>query len=70
MPIASIALAIVLAVYIPPQEPGPGIAQEVMSSNPLSESLSLECAPTASNTETISSFFDCPVMQPGKIVPP
>ena len=70
IPIASIALAMVLAVYMPPHEPGPGIAQEVMSSRPLSVILLLECAPTASNTETISSFFDWPVMQPGKIVPP
>ena len=30
MPSASIALAIVFAVYIPPQEPGPGIAQDSM----------------------------------------
>ena len=28
MPSASIALAMVLAVYIPPQEPGPGMAQD------------------------------------------
>ena len=28
MPRASMALAMVLAVYIPPQEPGPGIAQD------------------------------------------
>ena len=30
-PIASIAQAIVLAVYIPPHEPGPGIAQRSIS---------------------------------------
>ena len=70
MPIASMALAMVLAVYMPPQEPGPGIAQAVIWSSPLSERLSFACAPTASNTETISSFFAWPVMQPGKIVPP
>ena len=57
-------------MYIPPQEPGPGIAQEVMSSKPLSERLPFECAPTASKTETISSFFESPVTQPGRIVPP
>ncbi len=30
----------------------------------------LACAPTASNTETMSSLRESPVMQPGKIVPP
>src|SRR5947208_12515297 len=30
IPKASIALAIVLAVYIPPHDPGPGIAQDSM----------------------------------------
>ena len=64
------ALAIVLAVYMPPQEPGPGMAQLSIFCRPLSVSLSLACAPTASNTDTISSLRVSPVMQPGKMVPP
>ena len=70
IPIASIALAMVFAVYMPPHEPGPGMAQEVICSRPLSERWLLACAPTASNTETMSSFLVSPVMHPGKIVPP
>ena len=31
MPRASMALAMVLAVYMPPQEPGPGMAQDSMA---------------------------------------
>src|SRR5258705_9573176 len=31
MPKTSIALAMVLAVYMPPQEPGPGMAQDSMA---------------------------------------
>ena len=41
IPMASMALAMVLAVYMPPQEPGPGMAQLSISFNPLSLSLSL-----------------------------
>ena len=71
-PSASIALAIVLAVYIPPQEPGPGIAQDSTVSSSASEYSPLACLPTASKTETISRSFFSPfsVAQPGKIVPP
>ena len=56
IPRASIADDIVLAVYIPPQEPAPGIALVSISFNSSSLSLPPEWAPTASNTETISKF--------------
>ncbi len=64
-PNASIADAIVFAVYIPPHAPGPGIAVFSTSSNSASSIFPLEIAPTASKTETISLFFG-----PGLIVPP
>src|SRR5262249_42871451 len=48
------AEAIVLAVYIPPQLPGPGIAVRSMSRSPSSESFPAAWAPTASNTEMMS----------------
>jgi hypothetical protein len=70
MPIASIALAIVFAVYIPPHDPGPGIAHDSMASSSASSIFLFACAPTASNTDTMSSLRVSPVMQPGKIVPP
>ena len=57
IPIASMALAMVLAVYMPPQEPAPGMAHAVISSSPLSLNLLFACTPTASNTETMSSFL-------------
>src|SRR6202011_104174 len=68
MPSASIAEAMVFAVYIPPQEPGPGIAQDSTCSSSPSEIFPLEWAPTASKIETISMFRS--PMQPGRIVPP
>ncbi len=68
MPIASMAEAMVLAVYMPPQEPGPGIAVHSIC---LSSRLLILCcasAPTASNTETTSvGVF---LWQPGMMVPP
>src|ERR1700676_1975396 len=68
IPIASIAEAMVFAVYIPPQEPGPGIAHDSTCSSSPSEIFPLEWAPTASKMETIS-MFRLP-RQPGRIVPP
>ena len=50
----SIALAMVLAVYMPPQEPAPGIAYCSTSLSSSSLSSPLACLPTASNTETMS----------------
>ena len=51
MPIASIADAIVFAVYMPPQEPGPGIELDSMSNNSMSEISPSESFPTASKTD-------------------
>ena len=51
MPKASIAEAIVLAVYIPPQEPGPGIAVSSICFSSMSETDPAACSPTASKTE-------------------
>ena len=53
-PKASIADAIVLAVYMPPQLPGPGMAVRSISSSPSSESFPAAWAPTASKTEMMS----------------
>src|ERR1700751_3269966 len=47
IPRASIAEAIVFAVYIPPQEPGPGIAQDSTCSSSSFEIFPFERAPTA-----------------------
>src|SRR5699024_10223085 len=68
IPIASIAEAIVLAVYIPPNEPAPGHALHSSSftSHPLISPL-FNC-PTPSKTETKSMSF--PFNLPGDIVPP
>jgi hypothetical protein len=57
MPIASIAEAMVLAVYMPPQDPGPGIAVHSISLSSFLLILFCACAPTASNTETTSVGF-------------
>ncbi len=64
-PSASIALAIVLAVYMPPQLPGPGIEVRSTSSSWAAEILPAARAPTASKTETMSRRC-----APGRIVPP
>ncbi len=65
IPSASMAEAIVFAVYMPPQAPGPGMAVCSTSSKSASLILPPECAPTASKTETMSRRF-----APGRIVPP
>ena len=64
-PNASIADAIVFAVYIPPHAPGPGMAVCSTSSKVASSIAPLDKAPTASNTEMMSRRF-----APGLIVPP
>ena len=67
-PIASMAHAIVFAVYIPPQDPGPGMAFFSICISSLSSISPFAFLPTASKTETISIFlFRC---VPGSIVPP
>ena len=57
IPSASIADAIVLAVYMPPQEPAPGIALASISASSASSIWLLALAPTASKTDTTSSFL-------------
>ncbi len=54
MPSASIADAIVFAVYMPPQEPAPGIALRSISARPASSRSPFACRPTASKTLTMS----------------
>ena len=65
IPMASIAEAIVFAVYIPPHEPGPGIALDSISNNSISEICPSECFPTASKTD-ITSVLPFP----GLMLPP
>ena len=54
IPNASIAEAIVFAVYMPPQEPGPGMAVDSICSNSISLMSLFARFPTASKTLTIS----------------
>src|SRR5690625_2552436 len=68
IPIASIAEDIVLAVYIPPHEPGPGQAAHSIRVNSSSSICPLLSCPTPSKTDTRSSFL--PSKFPGEIVPP
>lgn len=68
MPIASMALAMVLAVYMPPQDPGPGIAHDSTAWRSLAEITPAASCPTASKTETTS--MSLPLRQPGRMVPP
>ena len=53
MPIISKAIAIVLAVYWPPQAPAPGLAAASMSARSWSVILPAALAPTASKTSMI-----------------
>ena len=57
MPIASIAEAIVLAVYMPPQDPGPGIAVSSIFLSSISDTLPAAWPPTASKTDTTLVWF-------------
>src|SRR5699024_1562456 len=68
LPIASPADAVVLAVYIPPHEPGPGHEQRSMACNCSVEISPLLCCPTPSNTDT--KLRSSPSKWPGLIVPP
>ena len=52
MPIASMALLMVFAVYIPPHEPLPGQARRSISKKSASLSAPAPCSPTASKTLT------------------
>jgi len=68
MPSASKALLMVLAVYMPPQEPVPGMACCSMSFSSRSLILPAAFSPTASNTLTMLRSQPC--RQPGSMVPP
>ena len=61
-------IVMVFAVYMPPQAPAPGIAHCSISDSSLSETWPRACWPTASNTDTMSTFR--PRYFPGMIVPP
>ncbi len=67
---ASMAEAIVLAVYMPPQEPGPGMEHFSIAARPAASSLPAACWPTASKTETMSHSCWVPGWMPGRMVPP
>ena len=68
MPSASAHIDIVLAVYMPAQEPAPGQAARSIASRSASETSPAACPPTASNTSWMVS--DRPSACPGRIVPP
>ena len=68
MPMASKAADMVLAVYMPPQEPVPGMACCSTSFSSWSLILPAAFSPTASNTLTM--FRSCPCSLPGRMVPP
>ena len=68
IPRASIAEAMVLAVYMPPQEPAPGMAQASSRSRSRSLIAWRACCPTASKTETMSTLRFRNL--PGRMVPP
>ncbi|KAH3670533.1 hypothetical protein OGAPHI_001048 [Ogataea philodendri] len=72
MPITSAAEAMVLAVYIPPQDPGPGHEFRTMSCLCSSLIDLLRYWPYDWNAETTSSVLGTPaqVPEPGKMVPP
>ena len=72
MPIASAALAIVLAVYIPPQAPSPGQIARSMASTSSRGIKPREQAPTASNASMIVTSRSVPsdsFAMPGRIDP-
>ena len=68
IPSASNDELIVLAVYMPPHEPVPGIACSSMPQKSSSLMRPRENSPTASNTDTM--FRSLPFQWPALIVPP
>ena len=68
MPMASMTEDMVLAVYIPPQEPAPGQALRSTSSSSAASIFPAACSPTASKTLTI--VRSRPSWCPALIVPP
>ena len=67
-PKTSMAEAMVLAVYIPPQAPAPGHAFCITSLNSASPIFPDTFSPHASKAETTSNFFSA--TQPDAMVPP
>mmetsp|Transcript_11041 Transcript_11041/g.20034 ORF Transcript_11041/g.20034 Transcript_11041/m.20034 type:complete len:390 (+) Transcript_11041:309-1478(+) len=68
-PNASTAVAIVLAVYMPPQAPAPGQACRTTSRRSSSSMVPAMYLPYASNVETMSSVSPC-LDRPEAMVPP
>ncbi len=68
MPRASMAEAMVLAVYIPPQAPAPGQLRRTIAARSSSEILPARYSPYDWKAEMMSSFLS--LRQPGWIVPP
>ena len=68
MPSASNDELMVLAVYMPPHEPLPGIARRSIWQKSSSLILPAENCPTASNTLTMLRSW--PLYLPGRMVPP
>ena len=72
IPSASATLAMVLAVYMPPQAPSPGAMARSMQSRSSSVMVPALHAPTASYASMIVTFFSVPSLsltQPGAIEP-
>ena len=68
IPSASIALAMVFAVYIPPHAPAPGHARSTISRYSVSSSVPASLCPSASNAETTLSLR--PRCLPDALAPP
>ena len=68
MPMASIAVAMVLAVYMPPQAPGPGQLLRTISLRSSSVMRSYTFSPYDWKADTMSSWGNFSV-QPARIVP-
>ena len=68
MPKASKAELMVLAVYMPPHEPVPGMARRSISPRSCSLIVPAVKRPTASNTLTMLRSW--PWYRPGRMVPP
>ena len=72
MPIASAALAMVLAVYIPPQAPSPGQIARSMASTSSRDMSPRAHAPTASKASMMVTSFSEPsdiLAKPGRMDP-
>ena len=72
IPIASATLAMVLAVYIPPQAPSPGQMARSMASTSARLIRPAAQAPTASNASMMVTVFSVPSLSlamPGRIEP-